>query len=107
VSSTEDGSSCHGAAGAQGVWKMPTGLVNTGEDVVEAAAREVLEVTASPRRAVRGRLHNESKRVCAWQRKRPSCLWRCACPWRPATREAATRPALGQLSAPRRGRRRA
>lgn len=28
----------------QGVWKMPTGLVNASEDVSEAAVREVLEV---------------------------------------------------------------
>ena len=30
--------------GVQGVWKMPTGLVNAREDVSEAAVREVLEV---------------------------------------------------------------
>ena len=29
----------------QGVWKMPTGLVNAGEDVTDAAVREVLEET--------------------------------------------------------------
>ena len=30
---------------AQGVWKMPTGLVLAGEDITEAAEREVLEET--------------------------------------------------------------
>ena len=30
---------------AQGVWKMPTGLVLVGEDITEAAEREVLEET--------------------------------------------------------------
>ena len=29
----------------QGVWKMPTGLVLVGEDITEAAEREVLEET--------------------------------------------------------------
>lgn len=29
----------------QGVWKMPTGLVLAGEDITEAAEREVLEET--------------------------------------------------------------
>ena len=31
--------------GRQGVWKLPTGLVNAGEDVTTAAEREVAEET--------------------------------------------------------------
>ncbi len=44
---------------------MPTGLVNTGEDVIEAAAREVLEVTASQRRAMCGHLRDDCMCMCA------------------------------------------
>lgn len=35
----------HGPLQGKGVWKMPTGLVNVGEDISEAAEREVLEET--------------------------------------------------------------
>ncbi|KAK9786174.1 hypothetical protein WJX73_000075 [Symbiochloris irregularis] len=35
----------HGPLRGKGVWKMPTGLVNAGEDLHEAAVREVLEET--------------------------------------------------------------
>ena len=37
-----------GPLGGRDVWKMPTGLVHTGEDLVEAAEREVLEETVRP-----------------------------------------------------------
>ncbi len=36
---------CHHVVWVQGVWKMPTGLVLVGEDITEAAEREVLEET--------------------------------------------------------------
>jgi len=36
---------CHHVIWVQGVWKMPTGLVLVGEDITEAAEREVLEET--------------------------------------------------------------
>lgn len=34
-----------------GIWKMPTGLVSAGEDIHEAAPREVLEETVCPHRS--------------------------------------------------------
>lgn len=34
-----------GPAAQYDIWKVPTGLVHTGEDIAEAAAREVLEET--------------------------------------------------------------
>lgn len=35
----------HGPLRGQSVWKMPTGLVQAGEDITEAAVREILEET--------------------------------------------------------------
>jgi ADP-ribose pyrophosphatase YjhB (NUDIX family) len=35
----------HGPLRGQAIWKMPTGLVQAGEDITEAAVREVFEET--------------------------------------------------------------